>query len=228
MTPEARALALRALAAELEGVDREVYAACGRDPLEPVIGGGPRGARVGLFGRDPGRDEIRHGVPFVGAGGRKIRDGLHRAVHGVPAPDAAAALRIGQGAFWANTVPYKPIGNKAWSRKVKLAFRPLIADLLVHDWEGEDLLVFGLDAFLWFGLEDRPTLARLEAHQAREDRYEAPIEVELAAPDGARRALRLRPLPHPSPLNATWAPAFPGLLDRALAAVGGGAAVGAV
>ena len=45
---------------------------------------------------------------------------------------------------------------------------------------------------------------------------------------GARRALRLRPLPHPSPLNATWAPAFPGLLDRALAAVGGGAAVGAV
>ena len=50
---------------------------------------------------------------------------------------------------------------------------------------------------------------------ARDDRYEAVLEVELAG-----KRIRLHPLPHPSPLNATWYPRFPALLDARLASLG--------
>lgn len=220
MSPDARRQAFRALAATLEGRDLEAYAAAGADPLEPVLGEGDAACRVCVFGRDPGRHELVHRQPFIGAGGQKIRAALHRALHqGAELPDFDASLAVGRHVFWANTVPYKPVGNKAWKRSVVAAFAPLVRDLLVHAWQGRDVLCMGQVAFLWFG-HDKATLGRLREAWQADDRFEVAHEVELTAPDGARRTLRLRALPHPSPLNATWAPHFPGLADRALAEVG--------
>jgi uracil-DNA glycosylase len=224
MTPEARDAAFRALAGGLDRLDREAYAEAGADPRAPVLGEGDPHCRIALFGRDPGRDEVRHGEPFIGAGGQAVRRVLHEVVEGGPPPDAAAARTIGRVAFWANTVPYKPLGNKAWSVRTRRAFQPLVADLLIHGWRGRDVLCLGRNAFTWFGLmADRDARQQLEAAWKAEPRFVGPpVDLDLAAPDGATRPLRLWPLPHPSPLNATWHRRFPDLLRARLAAVGFG------
>lgn len=213
--------AFRRLAAELEGVDLEVYRSFDKDPLEPIIGLGDPDCRVGFFGRDPGRDEVQHGMPFIGAGGQKVRTSLYRHLYGEPMPDFAASVAVGEHFFWANTVPYKPLGNKAWSMKVKKAFQPLMAELLVHAWHGREIITLGREAFLWFGInQPREVRQALEDFWAREDRFESATEVSLGAPDGASRSLRLHPLPHPSPLNATWYKRFPALLEVRLEQLG--------
>ncbi len=220
MTPAERTAAFRELARGLDRIDVDVYHEYGLDPLEPVIGGGERGLALGVFGRDPGRHEIRHRQPFVGAGGQKVRKCLYRAAHGAEMPDFAASLTIGQRAFWANTVPYKPIGNKAWGMRTKRDFAPIVRDLLVHGWSGQDLLCLGRVAFDWFALGDKAVKAALKEHWDREDRFDASIEAPVTAPDGASRVIRLHPLPHPSPLNATWAPHFERLTMAALQRIG--------
>ncbi len=220
MTPQARHDGFRTLAAGLDRIDRAVYEAAGRDPLEPVLGEGIPSCRVAVFGRDPGRHEIVHGEPFIGAGGQKVRAGLWRALRGGELPDFEASRAIGRYVFWANMVPYKPLGNKIWSMRQRRAFAPWVRDLLVHGWQGTEVLVLGREPFMWFGLDDREVKAALEAHWTREDRYNASVSVPLVAPDGVSRAVRLHPLPHPSPLNATWAPHVPRLLDDALERVG--------
>jgi len=203
----------RSLAANLEGVDNEAYAAFSKSPLEPVIGLGDINARVGFFGRDPGRDEVQHQMPFIGAGGQKVRGALYRHLHGKDLPDFTASVQVGEKFFWANTVPYKPTGNKAWSMKVKKQFQPLMAELLLTTWHGRDVITLGREAFLWFGiLQPKETQQRLEAFWEREDRFDAFVEVALASANGAQRTFRLHPLPHPSPLNATWYKRFPELL----------------
>ena len=157
-----------------------------------------------------------------------MRDGLHRALHGTDCPDFDASVAVGEAVFWANTVPYKPIGNKVWPVRTRRACRPYVADLLVHHWAGRDCIALGRVAFDWFGLDDRAVRERLKAFWTRDDRYAASIEVPLVAPDGTEKAVRVHPLPHPSPLNATWYTRFPGLLDDRLAALGvgrGGSAV---
>lgn len=221
LTPQERQ-AFRDLAANTDGIDLEVYARFGKDPLEPIVGLGPREARVGFFGRDPGRDEVQHGEPFIGAGGQLVRRALYRRLHdGRDLPDFAASREVGRGFFWANTVPYKPVGNKAWSTRVKQRFQPLMAHLLVERWDGADLVTLGREAFLWFGLLQTAEMReRLEDFWQREDRFESSLAIELAVPGGARRALRLHPLPHPSPLNATWYKRFPALLDARLVQLG--------
>ncbi len=197
-------------------VDFPVYKAAGRDPLVPILcGSGSMTAPLGFFGRDPGRHEVVHGEPFIGKGGQLVRSGLHRAVHGTDCPDLAASIAVGQRVFWANTVPYKPLGNKAWSVAIKRRFAPLIQELLVDLWAGHDLVTLGNVAFQWFGLVDRSLKPALDAHWKRTDRYESSLTVTLAG-----KPLRLHPLPHPSPLNATWYPRFPGLLDGRLTQLG--------
>jgi len=220
VTPAERQARFRELAATLDRIDRPVYEQAGRDPLDPVLGEGIASCRVAVFGRDPGRHEILHGEPFIGAGGQKVRQGLWRALRGGDLPDFEASRAIGRYVFWANMVPYKPVGNKIWSMRQRRAFAPIVRDLLVHGWQGSEVLVLGREPFLWFGLDDKDVKQRLEAHWIREDRYEAGIEVPLVAPDGTTRAVTLHPLPHPSPLNATWAPHVPRLLDGALSRLG--------
>lgn len=212
-----RRSAFRAEAEGLPGVDVEVYRSFERDPLEPVIGQGDPKVAVAFFGRDPGRDEVQHQMPFIGAGGQKVRGTIYRYLYGQEMPDFEASVEVGKRFFWANTVPYKPIGNKAWSMKVKKCFQPLIADLLIKGWNGTDVITLGREAFLWFAInQPREVKQQLEAFWARDDRFESSTSVLVTALDGTQRELRLHPLPHPSPLNATWYKRFPELLAARL------------
>ena len=200
-------------------IDEAAYHAWDRDPLEPLIGGGDEGAPLGFFGRDPGRDEVRYMEPLIGAAGRLVRAGVHRRFHGCDPADFSAARSMGQHVFFSNTVPYKPVGNKAWSMSVKRRFLPLIAEYLVDHWVGQDLITLGNVAFHWFGLsQPRDVAATLRSFWEREDRYEASLSVVVTSPLSSRKkTIHLHPLPHPSPLNARWYPRFPGLLDARLA-----------
>lgn len=214
--------AFRKLAAQLEGVDIEVYRRFGQDPLEPIFGLGEPSAPIAFFGRDPGREEVRYGQPFVGSGGQIVRRVLYQHMHGVPVPDFEAGLEVGRAFFWINTVPYKPIGNKAWSMTVKRRFHPLVRQLLVDCWQGETIITLGREAFFWFGI-DQPSdeMRRLEQFWQREDRFSASIDVQLPAGEGRMRRFRLYPLPHPSPLNQLWFKRFPALLEQRLVQLAG-------
>ncbi|MEN8169761.1 MAG: uracil-DNA glycosylase family protein [Pseudomonadota bacterium] len=212
-----RRAAFREAAEELERVDLAVYEAFGQDPLEPVIGQGDPDVAVAFFGRDPGRDEVQHQMPFIGAGGQKVRTTIYKHLYKKEMPDFEASVEVGRRFFWANTVPYKPLGNKAWSMKVKKRFQPLIADLLIKNWNGGDVITLGREAFFWFAInQPREVKQQLEAFWARDDRFESAIAVMVSALDGSQRQLRLHPLPHPSPLNATWYKRFPDLLTARL------------
>jgi uracil-DNA glycosylase len=216
MNQKQRRTAFRTLADDLEGIDTEIYDTYGKDWREPVIGLGDPATRIAFFGRDPGRDEVQHQMPFIGAGGQKVRGAIHEHLYRKPMPDFAASLEVGRGFFWANTVPYKPVGNKAWSMKVKKQFQPLVADLLINAWHGTEIITLGREAFLWFAInQEREVKQRLEAFWARDDRFTSAIEITLSA-DANERTLRLHPLPHPSPLNATWYKRFPELLKQRL------------
>jgi uracil-DNA glycosylase len=161
---------------------------------------------------------VTHALPFIGAGGQKVRHGLHRRLHGSDCPDFEASVVVGEAVFWANTVPYKPLGNKVWSVKTRRACQPFVADLLVHHFVGDHILTLGRVAFDWFGLSDRAVRQELAFHWRREDRFTSSIAVPVVAGE-TTRTLTLHPLPHPSPLNATWYKRFPGLLDARLAAL---------
>lgn len=219
MTPEERTAAFRALAEGLRGLDLAVYAEAGLDPTEPVVGEGDRRCRVAIIGRDPGRKEILERLPFIGVGGAKVRRGLFRALYGAESTGHSDLVLAGRHAFWLNTVPYKPLGNAAWPEPVRRACQPALTDLLVHGWDGEDVLAFGKEALFWFA-RDPAAKAALDAHWSSTDGFSRPWEVELRAPDGVARRLRVHPLPHPSPLNARWAPHVARLIDEALDRIG--------
>ncbi|MES1938083.1 uracil-DNA glycosylase family protein [Salinisphaera hydrothermalis] len=212
--------AFRALAGETEGIDTEVYARFDKDPLEPIIGLGRPDARIGFFGRDPGRDEVRYGEPFIGAGGQLVRRTIYEVLHGEPMPDFETSRELGREFFWINTVPYKPVGNKAWSMKVKRRFHPLMNALLIEQWQGRSLITLGREAFLWFGIDQpKAERQRIEAFWKSADRFESSIDVALATEKGTSATFTLYPLPHPSPLNATWYARFPDLLRGRLRAL---------
>lgn len=205
--------AFRELASQTEGIDTEVYARFDKDPLEPIIGLGRPGTRIGFFGRDPGRDEVKHGEPFIGAGGQLVRKTIYRHLYDADMPGFEASRELGRGFFWANTVPYKPVGNKAWSMKVKRRFQPLMSALLVEQWQGRSLITLGREAFLWFGIgQPKDERRRIEAFWQQADRFESSIEITLAGAETAGGRFTIHPLPHPSPLNATWYKRFPDLL----------------
>lgn len=207
---------------QLAGVDEAVYRAAGRDVHDPVFGLGPRDARIAFFGRDPGRDEIHIGVPFIGAGGRQLRRVLYRRHYHGELVTTEQALAAGEGYFWANTVPYKPLGNKAWSMGVKRRFQPLVAEVLSHQWTGRDVITLGREAFFWFGINQPAALRQHLTHHWRQaDRFETDLTVDFVTPEGEPRPLTLHPLPHPSPLNATWFKHFPGLLEACLERIEG-------
>lgn len=217
MNDKQRREAFRSLAEELPGIDVEVYNGFDRDWHEPVIGMGNPDTKIAFFGRDPGRDEVQHQMPFIGAGGQKVRGAIHEHLFGKSLPDFDASVEVGKGFFWANTVPYKPIGNKAWSMKVKKQFQPLVADLLLNAWKGDAVITLGREAFLWFAInQDKSVKQQLEEYWGQDDRFERYTEIELCTGDGCCRKLKLYPLPHPSPLNATWYKRFPDLLKQRL------------
>jgi len=190
--------------------------------MEPLIGGGSVAAAIGFLGRDPGRDEVKYMEPLIGAAGQLVRAGVHRAIYGCEPPDFAASKALASQVFFSNTVPYKPLGNKAWSMAVKRRFHAVIASYLVDHWKGHDLITLGNVAFHWFGIEgSRDERDRLKSFFEVDGRYERSLEVEVRSPlSGTSRTLTLHPLPHPSPLNATWYKRFPSLLDDRLSKLG--------
>ncbi|MCM2129850.1 uracil-DNA glycosylase family protein [Larsenimonas rhizosphaerae] len=207
----------RHAAAETNGIDEAVYHRHDKDPLVPIIGMGRCDLRVGFFGRDPGRDEVRYGEAFIGAGGQLIRRALHEHLYHEAMPDFDASKDVGKHVFWANTVPYKPVGNKAWSMAVKRRFHPLVRELLLQQWKGTTLVTLGREAFFWFGIDQSKEVRdRLAAFWKRDDRFEAHCEVVLDDAQGNRRSFTLYPLPHPSPLNQVWYRRFPALLKQRL------------
>ncbi|MCQ4321531.1 uracil-DNA glycosylase family protein [Stutzerimonas stutzeri] len=209
--------AFRERAVETAGIDEAAYKAFDKDPLEPIIGLGPADAPLAFMGRDPGREEVRHGEPFIGGGGQLVRGVLYRHVHGKRMPDFEASRAIGDGFFWLNTVPYKPLGNRAWSMAVKRRFHPLMRQLLLDHWQGREIITLGREAFLWFGLEQpRDVRQQLEAFWQRDDRFTAHFELGLTAEKGGQGTFCLHPLPHPSPRNLTWFKRFPDLLEARL------------
>lgn len=204
----------RALAAQTDGIDVSVYQKFDKDPMEPIIGLGRADAPVAFLGRDPGREEVRYGEPFIGSGGQLVRRALYRHLHGKEMPDFEASRSVGENFFWINTVPYKPVGNRAWSMAVKRRFHPLMRQVLIDNWQGRDIITLGREAFLWFGLEQsREYRQRLEAYWQRDDRFTSHCDIELSTEQGRTRRFRLHPLPHPSPRNMTWFKRFPGLLE---------------
>ncbi|VCU70448.1 Uracil DNA glycosylase superfamily protein [Pigmentiphaga humi] len=211
--------AFRDLAVQLDHTDRAAYAAAGRDPLVPILGLGPADAPLCFFGRDPGAEEVRHGEPFVGSSGQLLRAALH--AHLFPGEDYTfdAGLRAGRRCFWISTVPFKPLGNKAWPASVRQRFHPLIARILSCSWQGTHIITLGNEAFEWFGigLEDQAREA-FKAFWRRDDKYTASFSLTLRGPCAAR-VLHLHPLPHPSPANARWRPHFPRLLQARLDAL---------
>lgn len=203
-------------------VDLPVYASAGKDPGVPVLYAGSLDAPDCVLGRDLGRDEVAAGQPLIGAGGRLVRQGFYLAAHGQPAPAADRRLEsVLDRVLLTNTVPFKPPGNKAYATSVKERFRPFLAELLVSHWRGGDrVITLGTEAFQWF----RPYEAepgQFDAFWARDDRYEAELTCEVttatAGGPAASRALVIRPLPHPSPLNQRWYAQFPALLAARLA-----------
>ncbi len=222
LTPARRA-AFRQLAEHTPGIDREAYDAYGRDWREPIIGLGPREARLCIFGRDPGRTEVEHAQPFVGKGGQLVRAALYRHRHEADAvvPDFAASVAAGREVFWLNTVPYKPLGNRAWSMAVKRRFQALMAELLLDMWQGRGgertVIALGREAFFWFGIAQPAEVgAALDAFWAQGDaRYRRTLRIDYRAGD-ATHAITLAPLPHPSPANAVWFARFARLMDERL------------
>jgi len=221
--PPAQRTAFRQLAGHTAGIDRDAYAACGRDWRDPIIGLGPHDARLCIFGRDPGRTEVEHALPFVGKGGQLVRAALYRQQHGAGTapPDFAASVAAGHDVFWLNTVPYKPLGNRAWSMAVKRRFHPLVVDLLLHAWHGQrgerTVIALGREAFFWFGIAQPAEVgAALDAFWAQGDaRYRRTLRIDYRAGDKAHTVM-LAPLPHPSPANAVWFARFAGLMDERL------------
>jgi uracil-DNA glycosylase len=209
----------RKLAENLPGLDKPVYEAFGRDPLAPILGLGPPKAPVCVFGRDPGRNEVEAGKPFVGAAGRGLRDALAR--HARTSHERVDDRFDDDGlpVFWLNTVPYKRVANKAWPVSVIRAFQPLIRDTLLGHWQGEHVLTLGTQAFEWFMPGQPPAeQRRMTDFWSGKHRYDDTLRVHLAN-EREGRWLTLYPLPHPSPANAVWRERFPRLLERRLESI---------
>jgi uracil-DNA glycosylase len=113
----------------------------------------------------------------------------------------------------ANAMPYKPPGNRPFPAAMRERFRPFIERLLLQTWRGDVIVTLGNDAFHWFDRYCEP--GALAVAWKRADRYRCEVAAVLRA-DDQRRAIRLCPLPHPSPANVAWAERFPALLRRRL------------
>lgn len=202
-------------------VDEPVYEKAQREPLRPVLYGGSLAAPVCILARDLGRDEVKAGEPLIGAGGKLVRLGIVKAwaeVHG----EASAELRPEDAlehALLTNTVPFKPPGNKAYAESVRERFRPFVVCLLADYWEGNEILTLGTEAFRWF--ERYAEGGRFNESAKTDERFAMAFSCRLPTrkSDGEEsgfKTVRVRPLPHPSPLNRRWRSQFPEMLDQRL------------
>ena len=181
-------------------VCRETYRAAVRDPAVPILCAGSLDAPFCAFARELGRDEVIRGEPLVGIGGRRFRRAFHEAL---AAPGSAAApagerrfATILPHVLLANTVPYRPVDNKAYDRETLDRFRPFVERLLGDLWTGTTVLALGETAIRWFG---RYATSRSAADELWEDparRFVGTLAVTIRG-----RPLTVAPVPHPSPLS---------------------------
>lgn len=201
-------------------VDSEVYRRSGRDPKGPILFAGSFDAPLCIFGRDLGKDEVRAGQPLIGAAGRLVRFGIIRAR--VPG-DVSAEIRPGDNpsleealnhALLTNTVPFKPIGNKAYFEAIREQFRPFLERLLVNHWKGRNVVTLGTQAFAWFTPYGEE--AEFRSAGVTEARFEHAFRCKLPGydhnPGSQPKTVMIYPLPHPSPLNSRWFSRFPAML----------------
>ncbi|MEB3160580.1 MAG: uracil-DNA glycosylase family protein [Synechocystis sp.] len=200
-------------------IDTPVYESVRKDPLEPILFGGTLKSQLCFFGRDLGADEVRQGQPLIGAAGRMVREGFFQAWQGRRSQGQAELQTVCQRLLLTNTVPYKPPENKAYSVKVKQRFRPFIEQLLVFQWQGQQIITLGTEAFKWFAPYGQPD--EVEEFFRRGDRFQSSLELTLTAKNaqgqGGQRRIKLMPLPHPSPLNKRYYAQFPQMLQQRLA-----------
>lgn len=199
-------------------LDTPVYEQAGRDPHTPILIAGNLNANLAFFARDLGRDEVLQGEPLIGGAGQRVRKAVYRALFQKDPPRGDTRLQDATDhILLTNTVPYKPIENKAYPGAVKERFRPFVAELLVCHWKGDRIITMGTEAFLWF--EPYAEKGAIQAFWKRKDRFESEITVTLRAEcEGkpASKEVTLAPLPHPSPLNRTYLELFPDMLRNRL------------
>lgn len=199
-------------------IDKPVYTTAKRDPLTPILFAGTLQSSLCFFARDLGKDEVAAGQPLYGAAGKLVRGGLHSFLFGKTAGDTPALQQAADQVLLTNTVPYKPIGNKAFSSKIKQRFRPFLELLLVNFWKGNWIITLGTEALDWFApyAVDR---GQFEAFASKEERFRTTIEVTLTAQwqgSSNKKSVTLAPLPHPSPLNQKYYEFFPQMLAERL------------
>lgn len=177
----------------------ETYREARRDPAVPVLFGGSLDAAVCCLGRELGRDEVLAGEPLVGTGGRRLRRALHDALVAPtlgPAPkDERRFAAVLDRVLLTNTVPYRPVGNRAYDRATVDRFRPFVERLLADHWRGSLVVALGETATRWFA----PYAAEGAADALWDDaarRFTATLRVVVG-----NRALVVAPVPHPSPLS---------------------------
>jgi uracil-DNA glycosylase len=205
-------------------VDCEVYTRSGRDPNVPILFAGSLEASLCIVGRDLGKDEVRVGEPLIGAAGRSVRAGIIETWRERPEGDrpvrSAGLAHEGALAYalLTNLVPYKPIGNKAYSEEVRRRFRPFLERLLVDHWKGQRVITLGSEAFAWFRPYADP--AAIEKYNPSETRFQTVFRCTLPGHHGCStsqtKVVSVYPLPHPSPLNRRWFSRFPSMLANRL------------
>jgi uracil-DNA glycosylase len=199
-------------------LDTPIYEKSKRDPYTPIMFTGSLNAPLAVMARDLGWQEVKYAEPLIGDAGQRVRRALYRAVTGQEPPKGDPHLSPAmEHVLFTNTVPYKPVGNKAYPTAVKERFRPFLEELLVCHWAGDYLITMGTEAYQWFARYAEK--GESEAFWKQPDRFEAEFRCTVTARcDGreVRKDITIAPLPHPSPLNRTYLALFPEMLEKRL------------
>ena len=200
-------------------IDFPIYQSVKKNPYRPILYFGNLNSNICFFGRDLGKDEVIAGQPLIGAAGKLVRKGFYRAIHKIDTEDQEKLESIKERLILTNTVPYKPPGNKAYTKKVKQRFRPFIEQLLVNYWQGTQIITLGTEAFKWF--ETYSTQKEFANYWSQGDsRYEDSLTVNITTTDcnlqTHTKKITIYPLPHPSPLNQKYYYKFPQMLQNSL------------
>ena len=199
-------------------IDTDAYAKYGKDPFKPIISDGNPQAPMLFIGRDLGEQEIRAGVPLIGASGMKVRRAIARAKFPLPGKSKVEITDIAAvHALFTNIVPFKPSGNVAFTRPIRELFRPILMSFICNVWTGKFIITLGTEPFEWF----LPYMSETdkEKFSSTINRFSNSISITMNCGANTRKLILL-PLPHPSPLNRRWSKEFPDLIDQRLQEVG--------
>ncbi|MFW5799324.1 MAG: uracil-DNA glycosylase family protein, partial [Spirochaetota bacterium] len=200
-------------------IDTDIYNSCGKNPNKPILYAGSLEADTGFLARDLGKSEVIKGEPLIGSGGNLLRKTIYSYHTGKEAPKNEVYFKdIMKDVLFTNLVPYKPIGNKVFSKKIRRQFAPYIAELLINHWKGKFLITLGTEAFKWF--ENFCDKKEIEVFwKDEEKRYTETFQCKIFILDNDKsqsKDINIAPLPHPSPLNVKWYKRFPELLKNRL------------